>query len=182
MSIPHFNTAQEYEDWLEHYGVKGMRWGERKAARPAGTPRSTERAAAKDAKEAARAKMYYGEGAGVRRRLINNTVKSRMVDPKYKEAYERNLANQDMGKRASEARSKRARTDTVNGVRKTTRGIINAASGKMRYASAASIGIVTVAAAAHRAGVDRMAYNYAKTTVKQAASSDAAKAFRDIFG
>lgn len=38
------------DDYLEHFGVKGMKWGVRREAR-------------KDAKESARAKMYYGEAA-----------------------------------------------------------------------------------------------------------------------
>ena len=42
---------------LMHYGVKGMKWGVRRRAR-------------RDAKEFTQAKMYYGEGAGNRRKLI----------------------------------------------------------------------------------------------------------------
>ena len=39
------------DEFLAHYGVKGMKWGVRRAAR-------------KDANEFAAAKMYYGKGAG----------------------------------------------------------------------------------------------------------------------
>ena len=49
---------------LMHYGVKGMKWGVRRRAR-------------RDAKEYTQAKMYYGEGAGNRRKLIKATVKAR---------------------------------------------------------------------------------------------------------
>ena len=42
---------------LMHYGVKGMKWGVRRRARH-------------DAKEFTQAKMYYGDGAGNRRKLI----------------------------------------------------------------------------------------------------------------
>lgn len=48
---------------LMHYGVKGMKWGVRRRAR-------------RDAKEFTQAKMYYGEGAGNRRKLIKATVKA----------------------------------------------------------------------------------------------------------
>ena len=41
---------------LMHYGVKGMKWGVRRRAR-------------RDAKEFTQAKMYYGEGAGNRRKI-----------------------------------------------------------------------------------------------------------------
>lgn len=56
---------------LMDYGVKGMKWGVRRRAR-------------RDAKEYTQAKMYYGEGAGNRRKLIKATVKARSKDPFYK--------------------------------------------------------------------------------------------------
>ena len=67
---------------LFHYGVKGMKWGVRK----------TQKQAKKDAKEFARAKMFYGEGAGTRRKLIKNTVQERSKDPVYKKAFDEALS------------------------------------------------------------------------------------------
>lgn len=116
-------------DELAHYGVKGMKWGVRtRSDRPSGTPRRTERMAKRDAKEAARAKMFYGEGAGTRRKLINKSVEARAKrDPAYKEAYERNLAKQDLSKHANKAISERRRKDTTKSAVKTARGIKNLA-------------------------------------------------------
>ena len=67
------------DEFLAHYGVKGMKLGVRRAAR-------------KDANEFAAAKMYYGKGAGTRRKLIKAKVETRSADPRYKEAFESNLA------------------------------------------------------------------------------------------
>lgn len=150
--------------YLAHYGVIGMRWG-KSSSRPSGTPRKTERAASKDAKEFAKAKMYYGEGAGIRRRQINNTVKSRSKDSAYKEAFNRNLANQDFAKAGAQARSKRKRTDAVNGTKKTARGINHMLRGNGQYASATAASLVVGATYAHKKGIDKMLLNKGKATL-----------------
>lgn len=81
---------------LMHYGIKGMKWGVRRRAR-------------RDAKEYTQAKMYYGEGAGNRRKLVKATVKARSKDPFYKSEFDKAVANTDMSKRASQARRQRGR-------------------------------------------------------------------------
>lgn len=159
------NSGMSYEDYLEHYGVKGMKWGTRRD-RPEGTPRKTDRIAAKDAKESARAKMYYGEGAGIRRRQINNTVKSRSSDPAYREAFERHLAKQDMAKASAKAHSKRRRTDVAKGTAKTSKGIINILNGNAGAASATAVGVMAVAAGAHKAGIDKVLLDKGRTIIQ----------------
>lgn len=157
-----FKTPEEF---IAHYGVPGMKWGSRKNTIE-GVSARTNRDAAKDAKEFARAKAYYGQGAGTRRKLIKNTVEGKSKrDPSYKKAFDQHLGNQDMAKRTSEAKSKRKRTDAVNATTKTARGIGHMARGNARYASMAAAGIFTVAAAAHRTGADRKVYEYGKKTV-----------------
>ena len=56
-------------EYLAHYGVKGMKWGTRKGVSTAN--RSTVKMAKKDAKRFAEAKMFYGETAGTKRKLLN---------------------------------------------------------------------------------------------------------------
>lgn len=122
--------------YISHSGIKGQKWGVRRFQNEDGTltnagkeryrvPRETIRTAKKDAKEYARAKMYYGEGAGNRRKLIKATVNARSKDPVYKAEFEKALAEQDMAKHASKARTERRINNTVSGTKKTARGIIN---------------------------------------------------------
>ena len=115
----------DVDDFLAHYGVPGMKWGVRKD-RPGGVSRRTNREASKDAKEFARAKMFYGEGAGTRRKLIKNTVEAKSKkDPTYKKAFDTHLNNQDMSTHASKARSERKRKNFRSGTAKTARGVKN---------------------------------------------------------
>lgn len=109
---------------LMHYGVKGMKWGVRRRAR-------------RDAKEYTQAKMYYGEGAGNRRKLIKATVKARSKDPFYKSEFDKAVANTDMSKRASQARRQRGRKNARNSAGKTVRGVGNIASGNVGRAGGA---------------------------------------------
>lgn len=149
---------QNGQDELMHYGVKGMKWGVRRKAR-------------KDAKEYARAKMFYGEGAGTRRKLIKATVNERSKDPGYKKAFDEALSKQDMSKHASKAKTERKIKDTKNTVAKTGRGVVNIVSGHPERVGAT----LTVAAAAygvaHKAGVDKVIANAAKVKFNDIASN-----------
>jgi hypothetical protein len=100
--------------FLAHHGVKGQKWGIRND-RASGTNKHVERHAKKDAEEFARAKAFFGDGAGTRRKLIKQTVESKTKNmPGYKEAFDRHLANQDQAKHVSKAISERKRKDTVS--------------------------------------------------------------------
>ena len=133
---------------LEHYGVKGMKWGVRREAK-------------RDANKFAKAKMYYGEGAGTQRKLIKATVESkRKKDSQYGEAFDYYMDNQNMATRAQQARTKRRTTDATNSVRKTARGIGHIINGNSMYASAAAVAIY---GAAKFTGADKVVVKAAKT-------------------
>lgn len=116
-----------YPEYLEHFGVKGMKWGVRREAR-------------RDAKESARAKMYYGEGAGVRRRNINAIVKQKSKDPTYKAEYEKAYAKQDLSKARRSAQRQRTVTDKTKGFRqgagRVGRAITREATAAVGFAAA----------------------------------------------
>jgi hypothetical protein len=121
----------EDEEFLAHFGVKGMKWGQRKGAMP-GVSSKTNRAAKKDAKEFARAKMFYGEGAGTRRKLIKATVEAKSKkDPSYKKAFDSHLGNQDMASQASKARGERKRKDVATKTKQRVGYLARKATGEM---------------------------------------------------
>jgi len=161
------------ESELLHYGVMGMRWGRRSGSSQ--TSRKTDREARKDAKEFARAKMFYGEGAGTRRKLIKANVEGKAKrDPAYKSAFEKHLNSQDMSTHAQKARAERHRKNVKNSTAKTARGVSHMLRGNSQYASAAAATLVGGAFFVHKHGIDKIVLNSAKKTLKTAQNSNAA--------
>ena len=130
------DISVEEEDYLAHYGVMGMHWGIRKDRAP-GASSKTDREARKDAKEHARAQMFYGEGAGTRRKLIKATVEAKAKkDPGYKSAFDHHLARQDMSTHAQKARSERSLTDKKRSVKRGAKYVARRVTGEMGNAAA----------------------------------------------
>lgn len=133
---------------LYHFGIPGMKWGVRRFQNEDGTlteaGKKRYREASKDAKEYARAKMYYGEGAGNRRKLIKATVEEKSKDPGYKEAFDYALSQQDMSKHAEAAKRERKTEDFKQGVPRVARRTV------------AAVGtLVSAAAVLHYYGLDK---------------------------
>lgn len=162
--------AEDVDDFLAHYGIQGMKWGQRKAAVP-GVSARTSREARKDANEFAKAKMFYGDGAGTRRKLIKAKVESKSSkDPAYKKAFDHHLGNQDLGKRASQARGERARKDTVATTAKTARGVKNLV---MKTGAPVTLGALAVYGAAQNPAIRNAVVKGSKTVYSTVKNSNA---------
>lgn len=177
------NIMTNSNEDLLHFGIQGMHWGQRKND-ALGVSRSTNRDASKDAKEFARAKAFYGEGAGTRRKLIKQTVEGKSrKSADYKKAFDHHLSNQDSSKHVDKARAERKRKNAVNSTTKTARGIRHVINGNAQYASLAAAMIAGGAMAAHRAGIDKVIFEAGKTAVSKINDPDgikkAARVLRD---
>lgn len=151
---------------LYHHGVKGMRWGVRKS-RTDGVDRKTDRIARNDAKEHTMAKMYYGEGAGNRRKLIKAKVEERSKNANYKKAFDNHVGNTNMAKRADQAHGQRSRKNVSNKTVKTGKQISHVIRGNRQYASLTAMAIVGLGAAAyHNGGKQYLMKNKYKVTKK----------------
>jgi hypothetical protein len=116
---------------IEHYGTKGMKWGVRKED-PTGASSKVSRDAGRDAKEFARAKLFYGEGAGNRRKLIKAKVedKSKRI-PGYKESFDHHLKNQDLSKHSDKAVKERKTKDRNTRNKQRVGALARRATGEM---------------------------------------------------
>lgn len=168
---------------LYHHGIQGMRWGKRNgppypltSSRKSFAERRAEhkadRYAKKDAKEYARAKMYYGTGAGNRRKLIKATVNERSKDKYYKERFNKYLSEQDMSKHASKAKAERKANDIKDNTAKTARGIYHLSVGD---GASVAAGAAAVWSVLHFTGADKKIGAFASRAARDVTSTTAAK-------
>lgn len=115
-----------------------------------------EREARRDAREFARAQMFYGEGAGVRRKLITAKVEGKVAQSEaYGRAFHSELARQDMAEHAAKARREREFKDKSQSLNKNVRGL---ASGNYQNVNTSILVIAAIAYFSHQTGLDKKVY------------------------
>ena len=135
--------------------------------------------AKKDARRYAKAKMNYGDGAGIARRHINAELEKKFDDARYAEAFEEALAELDMSEIVHEIKAKNSARDLAGGLKKSFKTVV-----KVGTVAAGAYGFY----AANQEGIDRIVngmkvkvqnainkHKYKKET-KIVKMSDAAKA------
>lgn len=173
-----------YEDnYLAHFGIKGQKWGVRRWQNKDGSLndegrkryynedgtknyKQIKKDAANDAKEYARAKAYYGEGAGTRRKKIKNLISEKMKDPDYKKEFEAQLAAQDMSKHQEAANRERKIQNAKDKTAKVGRGIKNLILG----VGTTSVTAIALYNAAKMVGADKMIASKAKQAISTVAN------------
>ena len=98
-------------------------------------------------------------------------IRDSSKDPTYGKAFDYHVSNTDMAKRAENARGERRRKDTVNSVKKTTRGVKNTLMGNAQYATVSAIAIAAAGQYAYRNGGDQYVKKYAAQGMRTAAKA-----------
>jgi hypothetical protein len=112
-------------DILKHVGVLGMRWGHRKNGDYANVKESTISLAKRDAKRHVDAKMFYGDTAGTRRKLLKAEIdKKKKTIPDYEKVLNSEIEKVDTAKSAKKAKTERVTIDTINKGRSFTKKIL----------------------------------------------------------
>lgn len=116
--------------------------------------------AKKDAAEYARARLFYGEGAGTRRKLINTAVEYKSAHiPGYDKLFMKEFKEQDMLAHAEAAVRERKRKDVTKKVDRNVRGLISG------NAQSLTTGVAVLAGAwyiAKETGADKEIIKYVK--------------------
>lgn len=110
---------------LKHVGVLGMRWGHRKSGEYTNVKESTISLAKRDAKRHVDAKMFYGDTAGTRRKLLKAELdKKKKTIPDYEKVLDSEIEKVDTAKSAKKAKTERVTIDTIAKGRSFTKKIL----------------------------------------------------------
>lgn len=189
-------------NYLAHYGTKGQKWGVRRFQNEDGTLTAAgkerygsavygdgdskdwkrlNKDAAHDANEWAKAKAYYGEGAGTRRKKLRNALSEKMKDKDYKAEFDKQLSMIDMAKTQKHANTERKINDAKNKAAQVGRGVKNFLLG----AGTSSLAAIALVKVAQATGADKKIADWAKQSWNRVSEyiqdmrDPARKAYRD---
>jgi len=114
---------------LIHYGKLGMRWGHRSG-------KALDHLISKDVKRYADAKMFYGETAGNRRKLLKAELdRKKKRIPGYEEKFTKAVEDYDYASSAKKAKIKRTALDTKKSAKRilTVVGPLTVTAGTALY-------------------------------------------------
>lgn len=103
--------------------------------------------AKKDAMRYAKAKMNYGDGAGIARRHLNAELEKKLADPAYAAAFEEELGRINMEHVVRDIKTKNNAKAVVGGVKKSVKTVV-----KVGTAAAGAYAFY----AANKEGIDRI--------------------------
>lgn len=116
--------------------------------------------AEKDAREWTQAKLAYGEGAGTRRKLINETVAYKMQHiAGYEDAFANAAEHQDVASLAKHAKRDARRKNVNQALVRNTKAM---ASGKYENLNTALLIVGGAAVVMHKTGLDKVAIRKTK--------------------
>jgi len=117
-------TDLDIEKALIHFGILGMRWGVRKN-NSTGISKSTEKLAKKDAKRFVEAKLFYGETAGTKRKLLKAELdRKKKQIPDYEKAFNDAVNNVNTAAAAKKAVTNRKVIDTSANAKRLAKNIL----------------------------------------------------------
>lgn len=113
--------------------------------------------AARDANKWARAEMFFGDGAGTRRKLLAAEIQDKQIKiPGYREVFLKYYEKQDWAEHAIKAAKERKKIDRSSAIGKNARAF---ARGDRRNLLVAT---VVIGYTAHQLGYDKMALEQGK--------------------
>jgi hypothetical protein len=134
-----------------------------------------EKIAAKDAAQWAAAEMFFGKGAGTRRKLLSADIASKVENVfGYHEAFNKAYSEQDFAKHAMKAIQERNHIDRTEMIGKNVKGILR---GDRRSMSTGVLILVGIGVVAHQTGYDEVALKEAKKYYKKAKDEIKARQF-----
>lgn len=147
------------DNTLEHFGILGMKWGHRKGPDD-GPSKAMQKMAKKDAQRFIDAKMFYGQTAGTKRKLLKAELdKKKKTIPGYEDAFNVHLESVDRAKSAQKAVNTRTRIDSVQKGRSLVKKVLG-------VTGSLTVGVGTMVYYANKPQIDAFVMSQANRLIR----------------